>query len=207
MGGKQPISEKGSSCKEDLSAKGKGKLGSESLVRVPKRCFGEGTSSTREDADNHQRFHLNASILSKGKEKLRKFSKDEDRVDSKGFKGFVHRGSSVTVFPTSPVTREKGFNFVGTCEMRVVENFGVSSTPHSQSFLSSLSSFPPSSGLALPPLSPFVPVLPVQSFSLSILRILELYLKYFPKKMTMRLYVLSLLAILTEKLWSPSELI
>ena len=29
MGGKQPISEKGSSCKEDLSAKGKGKLGSE----------------------------------------------------------------------------------------------------------------------------------------------------------------------------------
>ena len=125
-----------------------------------KRCFEEGTSSTREDADNHQRFHLNASILSKGKEKLRKFSKDEDRVDSKGFKGFVHRGSSVMVFPTSPVTREKGFNFVGTCEMRVVENFEVSSTPHSQSFLSSLSSFPPSSGLALPPLSPFVPVLP-----------------------------------------------
>ncbi|KAL6311763.1 hypothetical protein AAG906_022432 [Vitis piasezkii] len=139
----------GSSRREDFSAKGKGKLGSEvseAQMRGSALKFG-----------SKKLFHFKAYILSKGKEKLRKFSKDEDRVGSKGFEGFVHRGSSVTVFPSNPVTRGKGLNSVGTCEMMVVENFEVFSSPH---FFSTLSSFPPSSGLALPPLCPSVPVLP-----------------------------------------------
>ena len=81
--------------------------------------------------DNQQRSSLKASILSKGKEKLRKSSNVEDRVGSKGFEGFVHRGSSVTVFPSNPIIKEKGLNSVGTCGMMVVENIEVSSSPHS----------------------------------------------------------------------------
>ncbi|XP_034687737.1 uncharacterized protein LOC117916043 [Vitis riparia] len=122
-----------------------------------KRCFGdwEGTSPPSGDAD--RRSILKAPFLSKGKEKLRNFSKGEDRAGFKGFAGFPHRGSSVAVFPSYPVTREKGFNFVGSCGMMVVENLEVSSYQHSQS---SLSLLPPPSGLALPHLSPSVPVLP-----------------------------------------------
>ena len=101
-----------------------------------------------------QRSILKALFLSKGKEKLPNFSKGEDKA---GFKGFHHRGSSVTVFPSYPVTREKWLNSVGSCGMMGVENLKVSSYQHSQS---SLSLFPPSSGLALPHLSPSVPVLP-----------------------------------------------
>ena len=105
-----------------------------------KSCSGEGASSTRGAADNQQRSSLKASIHSKGKEKLRKSSNVEDKVGSKGFEGFIHRGSSVMVFPYSPVTIEKGLNSVGTCGMMVVENIEVSSSPLPQS---SLSIFPP----------------------------------------------------------------
>ncbi|KAL6347508.1 hypothetical protein AAG906_026030 [Vitis piasezkii] len=112
-----------------------------------------GASSTRGDADNQQRSTLKASIHSKGKAKLCKFFNVEERA---GSKGFVHRGSSVTVFPSNPVTREKGLNSVGTRGMMVVENFEVSYSPHSQSSLS----IPFPLGLALPPLSPSDPVLP-----------------------------------------------
>ncbi|KAL6340733.1 hypothetical protein AAG906_021271 [Vitis piasezkii] len=52
---------------------------------------------------------------------------------------------------------KKGLNFVGTCGMLVAENLEVSSFSPSQS---SLSTFPTSCGLALPPLSPSIPVLP-----------------------------------------------
>ena len=102
--------------------------------------LGEGASSIRGDTDNQQRSSLKASIHSKGKEKLRKSSNKEDRVGSKGFEGFIHRDSSVMVFPSNPVIREKGLNSVGTCGMMVVENIEVSSSPLPQS---SLSIFPP----------------------------------------------------------------
>ena len=120
-----------------------------------KWCSGEGMSPSSGDAD--QRSVLKAPFLSKGKEKLRKFSKGEDRAGCKGFAGFPHRGSSVAVFPSFPVTREKGLNSMGSCGLMVVENLEVSSYQHSQSSLSFLS-LP--SGLALPHLSPSVPVLP-----------------------------------------------
>ncbi|KAL6312824.1 hypothetical protein AAG906_024679 [Vitis piasezkii] len=55
------------------------------------------------------------------------------------------------------VIREKWLNFVGTCGMLVAENLEVSSFSPSQS---SLSTFPTSCGLVLPPLSPSIPVLP-----------------------------------------------
>ena len=96
-----------------------------------KRCLGEGASSARGDMDNQQRSSLKPSILSKGKEKLRKSSNVEDRIGSKGFEGFVHRGSSVTIFPSNPIIREKWLNSMGTCGMMVVENIEVSSSPHS----------------------------------------------------------------------------
>ena len=88
-----------------------------------------------------------------------KSSKIEERAGSKGFKGFVHHGSSVTVFPSNPVTREKGLNSVGTRGMIVVENFEVSYSPHSHSSLSIPLTPLPSLGLALPPLSPSDPIL------------------------------------------------
>nr|CAN82412.1 hypothetical protein VITISV_039149 [Vitis vinifera] len=98
-------------------------LPKEDAFEVSKRCSGEGTSPTRGDADDHQRSHLKAPFLSKGKEKMRKFSEGEDKANLKGFVGFPHRGSSVTVFPSYPVTREKGLNSVGSCGVMVVENF------------------------------------------------------------------------------------
>ena len=107
------------------------------------------------DAD--QRSILKALFLSKGKDKLPNFSKGEDRAGFKGFAGFPHRGSSVAVFPSYPVTREKGLNSVGSCGMMGVENLEVSSYQHSRS---SLSLLPPPSSLVLPHLSPSVPVLP-----------------------------------------------
>ena len=85
--------------------------------RFRKRCSREGASSIRGDTD------------------LRKSSNDEDRAGYKGLEGFVHRGSSITVFPSNPVIREKGLNFVGTYGM-IAENLEVSSSSHSQSSLS-----------------------------------------------------------------------
>ncbi|KAL6312802.1 hypothetical protein AAG906_021434 [Vitis piasezkii] len=61
-----------------------------------KRCSGEGASLSRGDAV------------------LRKPSNDEDREGYKGLVGFDHCGSSVMIFPSNPVIREKGLNFVGT---------------------------------------------------------------------------------------------
>ena len=80
---------------------------------------------------------------------MRKSSNVEDKAGSKGFRGFIHHGSSIMVFPSSPITKEKRLNSVGTCGMMVVENIEVSSSPHSQSSLS-----------IPPPLSPSIPVLP-----------------------------------------------
>ena len=60
-------------------------------------------------------------------------------------------------FSSNPVIREKGLNFVGTYGMLVAENLEVSSF---SPFQSSLSTFPPSCGLALPPLSAYIPLLP-----------------------------------------------
>ncbi|RVW76853.1 hypothetical protein CK203_043082 [Vitis vinifera] len=85
-------------------------------------CSGEGASSTRGNADNQQRSSLKASIHSKGKAKLCKFSNVVDRVDFEGFGGSAHCGFSVLVFPSSPVTREKGLTSMGTCGLMVVEN-------------------------------------------------------------------------------------
>ena len=69
---------------------------------------------TRGDAD--QRTLLIAHFLSKGKEKMCNFSKGEDGAGIKGFVGCPHRGSSVTVFPYFPATREKGLTLWGTVE-------------------------------------------------------------------------------------------
>ena len=98
-----------------------------------KRCSGEGTSPPSGDAD--QRSILKAPFLSKGKEKLCNSSKGEDKAGFKGFAGFPHCGSSVAVFPSYPVTREKGLNSVGSSGMMVVEDLEVSSYQHSQSFV------------------------------------------------------------------------
>ncbi|RVW35159.1 hypothetical protein CK203_085891 [Vitis vinifera] len=115
-----------------------------------KRCSGEGTSPPSGDAD--QRSILKAPFLSKGKEKLCNSSKGEDKAGFKGFAGFPHCGSSVAVFPSYPVTREKGLNSVGSSGMMVVED--------------------------------------LESFSISFPRNLELYMKFFPKKMTMGAFCL-----------------
>ena len=97
--------------------------------RFRKSCYGKGASLTRGEADNQQRSTLKASIHSKGKAKLCKFSNIVDRAVSEGFGGFVHRDSLVMVFPSNPVSREKGLTSVGTCGMMVVENNKVSSSP------------------------------------------------------------------------------
>ena len=97
--------------------------------RFRKSCYGKGASLTRGEADNQQRSILKASIHSKGKAKLCKFFNIVDRAVSKGFGGFVHHGSLVMVFPSNPVSREKGLTSVGTCGMMVVENNKVSSSP------------------------------------------------------------------------------
>ena len=78
-----------------------------------KRCSGEGASSIKGDADLH------------------KSSNDEDRARYKGLEGFVHRGSSGTVFPSNPVIKEKWLNFVGTYGQMVAKNVEVSSSSHS----------------------------------------------------------------------------
>ena len=82
---------------------------------------------------------------------------DEEKEGFLGRMGSDHRGSSVMVFPSNPEIRDKGLSFMGNCGMMVVENMEVTPSSPSQS---SLSSFPPSCGLALPFLSPSVPVLP-----------------------------------------------
>ena len=93
----------------------------------------------------------------RGYTNLRKSFNDEDIAGYKGLKGFAHRGSLVTIFPSNPVIREKWLNFVGNCGMMVVKNLEVSSYSHSQL---SLSFFLSPFGLALSPLSPLVPILP-----------------------------------------------
>ena len=90
---------------------------------------GERALSTRGDADNQQRFSLKASIHSKRKAKLCKFSNVVDRANSEGFEGSAHRGYSILVYPSSPITREKGLTSVGTSGLMVVENNEVSSSP------------------------------------------------------------------------------
>ncbi|KAL6326022.1 hypothetical protein AAG906_038514 [Vitis piasezkii] len=107
-----------------------------------KSCSGEGASSIRGDTDNQQRSSLKASIHSKGKEKLRKSSNIEDRVGSKGFEGFIHRDSSVMVFPSSPVTREKMLNSVGTCGMMVAENIELTCLNQMSKGINSLKTMP-----------------------------------------------------------------
>ena len=79
-----------------------------------KKCFEKGMLPTRGDAD--QRTLLIAHFLSKGKEKMCNFSKGEDGAGIKGFVGCPHCGSSVTVFPYFPATREKGLTLWGTVE-------------------------------------------------------------------------------------------
>ena len=65
------------------------------LSGFQKRCSGEGASSSRGDV-----------VLCKS-------SNVEDRASYKGRVGFDHRGSSVTVFPSNPVIREKGSTLWG----------------------------------------------------------------------------------------------
>ena len=77
--------------------------------RLRMRCSGKGASSSRREAV------------------LRNPSNDEDREGFMGRVGFDHCGSSVTVFPSNPVIRGKGLNFMGTCGMLVAENMEVSS--------------------------------------------------------------------------------
>ncbi|RVW89628.1 hypothetical protein CK203_036367 [Vitis vinifera] len=194
MGGKQPIFEKGSLCREDSFAMGKGKsvlkvsvsqlrgvqsrsepltheIPSSDFVAPPKgnafeagtqlerrfsaspltfsrssgfrkSCSGERASSRRGDMDNQQRSSLKASRHSKGKEKLHKSSNVEDRAVSEGFGGFVHRDSSVMVFPSNPVIREKGLNSVGTCGMMVVENIELACLNQMSEGINSLKTMP-----------------------------------------------------------------
>ena len=151
-----------------------------------KRCSGEGASLSRGDAV------------------LRKPSNDEDKEGYKGLMGFDHCGSSVMIFPSNLVIREKWLNFVGTCGMLVAENLEVSSFSPSQS---SLSTFPPSCGLALPPLSPSIPVLPNSVIQSQYPMKNRVTFEIFSKKTTLVLYVKCLLAILTLMLWSPNLLI
>ena len=93
--------------------------------------------------------------------KLCKFSNTVDKADFEGFEGYTHRVSSVLVFPSNLVTREKWLTSKRTCGLMVVENNEVSSSPLSQS---SLSIFPPSYGLAHSTLFSFDPALPSSVF-------------------------------------------
>ena len=141
-----------------------------------KKCSGKRASSSRGDAV------------------LRKSPNVEDRASYKGRMGFDHRGSLVTIFPSIPVIREKGLNFVGTYGMLVAENLEVSSSSHSQS---SLSTFPPPFGLPLPSLSPSVPVLPSSVIYSHYPMKTRVISKFFFQKTTMVLFVKCLFAILT----------
>ena len=125
--------------------------------RVEKGVPGIGKERRRQVETRIKGLFLRLLFYQKGKKKLPNFSKGEDKAGFKGFAGFPHCGSSVAVFPSYQVTREKGLNSVGSCGMMGVENLEVSSYQHSQS---SLSLLPPPSGLALPHLSPSVSVLP-----------------------------------------------
>lgn len=139
--------------------------------RFRKRYSEEGTSPTRENAD--QRPLLRVPFLTKGKEKMRNFSKGKNGAGIKDFVGCPHRRSSITVFPSYPVTRRKGLNSVGYYGMTVVENFKVSSHQFSKPCLPFLS---PLSGLVLPYPSPSVPGLPtsaIQSQSLTKTRVIS----------------------------------
>ena len=141
-----------------------------------KKCSGKRASSSRGDAV------------------LRKSPNVEDRASYKGRMGFDHRGSLVTIFPSIPVIREKGLNFVGTYGMLVAENLEVSSSSHSQS---SLSTFPPPFGLPLPSLSPSVPVLPSLVIYPHYPMKTRVISKFFFQKTTMVLFVKCLLVTLT----------
>ncbi|WJZ81184.1 hypothetical protein VitviT2T_001038 [Vitis vinifera] len=54
--------------------------------------------------------------------KLCKFSNTVDKADFEGFEGYTHRVSSVLVFPSNLVTREKWLTSKRTCGLMVVEN-------------------------------------------------------------------------------------
>ena len=64
--------------------------------------------------------------------KLCKSSNFADKEDCEGFGGSAHYGSSILVFPFSPITREKGQPSVGTYGLMVVDKKEVSSSPLSQ---------------------------------------------------------------------------
>ena len=107
--------------------------------RNRKRCSGEGTSSSRGEAD---------------------LSNPHFEEDIEGFLGRVEsdlRGSSVTDLPSNPEIRGKGLIFEGICEIPGVENMEVCQSSPSQSLEYA---FHPSCGLALPLPSPSGPDLP-----------------------------------------------
>ena len=109
------------------------------LSRNRKRCSGEGTSSSRGEAD------------------LRNPHFEEDKEGFLGRVGSDLRGSSITDSPSSPEIRGKGLIFEGICEIPRMEDSEVCLSSPSQSPESSST---PSCGLALPLLNPSGPDLP-----------------------------------------------
>ncbi|KAJ9678125.1 hypothetical protein PVL29_022886 [Vitis rotundifolia] len=118
-------------------------LTSRRLPRFPKRCLGEGASSSRDEVA------------------LSKFFFDKDREGLLGQARYDLRGSAVMVLPSTPEIRGKGLSFMGNCGLLVAENLEVISSSPTQSPSSSI---PPSCGLASSFLSPSVPNLPSSSF-------------------------------------------
>ena len=94
---------------------------------------------------------------SKGGDAARKPFHEEEREGFVGRVGFDLRGASVTFLPSNPEIRGKWLNFLGNCGISVAENLEVILSSPSQP---PVSSFPSSSGLALPFLSPSAPVFP-----------------------------------------------
>ena len=98
-------------------------------ARNRKRCSGEGTSSSRGKAVEHNPHF------------------EEDKEGFLGRVGSDLRGLSVTDSPSSPGIRGKGLNFEGICETLGVENLEVCLySPFQPPEYSSI----PSCGLALP---------------------------------------------------------
>ncbi|RVW64320.1 hypothetical protein CK203_047007 [Vitis vinifera] len=136
MDGKQPNSRKGFLRSEDSSAMGKGKsvlVGrrrSEPLTQeIPSSDFVAPLKDVAFEAGTQmvQRFSSSPLILSRplgfrSSCSGEGASSSRDRENSEGFGGFAHHDSSVLVFPSNPVTSEKGLTSVGTCGLMVVEN-------------------------------------------------------------------------------------
>ncbi|RVX15908.1 Transposon TX1 uncharacterized 149 kDa protein [Vitis vinifera] len=109
------------------------------LSRNQKWCSGEGTSSSRGEADPRNPHF------------------EEDKEGFLGRVGSDFRGSSVTDLPSNPEIRGKGLIFEGICEIPGVENMEVClSSPSQPPESSSISSC----SLALPLPSPSGPDLP-----------------------------------------------